>query len=41
MMLKNSLLREYRAKYGDKLVEIFEVEPEYAAGIKSEKAKEE
>ncbi len=40
MMLKNTLLREYRAKFGEKFVEIFEVEPEYAAGIKSGKEDE-
>lgn len=40
IMLKNTLLREYTAKYGEKMVEIFEVEPEYAAGMKSGKAKE-
>jgi hypothetical protein len=30
-MFKNSLLREYKAKYGKSFVEIFEVEPEYGA----------
>lgn len=30
-MFKDSLLREYRAKYGKSFVEIFEVEPEYDA----------
>lgn len=30
-MFKDSLLREYKAKYGKSFVEIFEVEPEYEA----------
>jgi len=30
-MFKNSLLREYKARYGRSFVEIFEVEPEYEA----------
>lgn len=30
-MFKNSILREYKAKYGKSFVEIFEVEPEYEA----------
>ncbi len=36
-MFKNSLLRQYKAKYGKSFVEIFEVEPEYMAKKKSKK----
>lgn len=36
-MFKNSLLRDYRAKYGKSFVEIFEVEPEYQARKKAKK----
>lgn len=38
-MFKDSLLREYKARYGKSFVEIFEVEPEYEAKkrLKSEK----
>jgi hypothetical protein len=38
-MFKNSLLRDYRAKYGKSFVEIFEVEPEYQARKKAKKQK--
>jgi hypothetical protein len=36
-MFKNSLLRDYKAKYGKSFVEIFEVEPEYEARKKAKK----
>ena len=36
-MFKNSLLRQYKAKYGKSFVEIFEVEPEYMAKEKRKK----
>jgi hypothetical protein len=36
-MFKNSLLRDYKAKYGKSFVEIFEVEPEYEARKKARK----
>ena len=38
-MFKDSLLREYKAKYGKSFIEIFKVEPEYEAKkrLKSEK----
>jgi hypothetical protein len=38
-MFKNSLLRDYKAKYGKSFVEIFEVEPEYEARKKAKKQK--
>lgn len=38
-MFKDSLLREYRAKYGKSFVEIFEVEPEYEAKRKLKRQK--
>jgi hypothetical protein len=38
-MFKNSLLRDYRAKYGRSFVEIFEVEPEYEARKRARKEK--
>ena len=36
-MFKNSLMRDYKAKYGKSFVEIFEVEPEYEARKKARK----
>ena len=38
-MFKDSILREYKAKYGRSFVEIFEVEPEYEAKKKLKKQK--
>ncbi|MEE9152302.1 MAG: hypothetical protein V3U20_10800 [Thermoplasmata archaeon] len=38
-MFKDSILREYKAKYGRSFVEIFEVEPEYEAKKKPKKQK--
>lgn len=38
-MFKNSLLREYKARYGKSFVEIFEVEPEYEARKKLKERK--
>ncbi|UCG70429.1 MAG: hypothetical protein JSV09_05285, partial [Thermoplasmata archaeon] len=38
-MFKDSLLREYKAKYGKSFVEIFEVEPEYDAKRRAKKVK--
>lgn len=38
-MFKDSILREYKAKYGRSFVEIFEVEPEYEAKKKLKRQK--
>ncbi|UCE73661.1 MAG: hypothetical protein JSV56_11635 [Methanomassiliicoccales archaeon] len=40
-MFKNSLLRDYKAKYGKSFVEILEVEPEYEAKKRFKKQKSE